>query len=241
MGYDSPLAEEINITSEGGKLVALIGRNGKGKSTLLKTIAGNLSPLKGSVMYNGISIHKMDIGALSKVISMVSTNELVVRNISAKSYIAFGRYPYTNWLGMNSDLDEAKINEAIELCDVASLIDRSYDQLSDGERQRINIARAIAQDTPIILLDEPTSHLDLIQRLEILKLLKHLVNEKQKLILFSTHNIEHALQLADDVWLVDNEVHAYPPNELAQNANFQRLFSNNNVLFDPVSLTFKFK
>ncbi|MGB0882423.1 MAG: ABC transporter ATP-binding protein, partial [Vicingaceae bacterium] len=198
----TPLLENINLSSTSVKMIGLFGRNGQGKSTLLKTISGLLPPLNGTFYFDGTDILKLSEKERAKLLSIVSTTQNNVGNITVKDFIAFGRFPYTNWLGINTNEDNIEIDKAIKLCKLDSFVHRNYDELSDGEKQKVNIARAIAQDTPLIILDEPTVHLDLINKVEVLKLLKELSENYNKTIIISTHQIEYALQICDEIWLI---------------------------------------
>ncbi len=243
IGYNNhPIIENINISTNTPQLISVIGRNGKGKSTLLKTLAGITPAIKGNFTFNNDTLLNLPENKLAKKVSFVSTQQTNIANIKVGDYVAFGRYPYTNWLGVNADKDNEKIKEAIEFCGINSLAHRNYDELSDGEKQRVNIARAIAQDTELIILDEPTTHLDLVSKIEVLKLLEKLVRQHQKTVVFSTHMIEHALQIAHEIWLVDDEtIESYSPNELIKTKQFKALFCSNHIEFDENNKVFKLK
>jgi iron complex transport system ATP-binding protein len=211
-----------------------------GKSTLIKTLSGLLPPISGSISYKGVDVLTMNEVERAKLISYVSTKPIEVSNISVEDYISFGRYPYTNWLGMKRREDNLMISKAIELCGVDYLIHRNYQTLSDGEKQRINIARAIAQDTPIIILDEPTAHLDLINKIGVLKLLKTLSADYGKTILFSSHQIEYALQLCDLVWTIgSNGIESIEPDKIANSHAFKELINQKEISFDKENMVFK--
>jgi len=220
VGYDKkPLLKDINLASKSGTMIGLFGRNGQGKSTLLKTISGLLTPLSGRFIFEGKDILALSEKERAKVLSIVSTTQNNIGGITVKDFIAFGRFPYTNWFGMNTYKDFQEIDHAITLCKLERLAHRNYDELSDGEKQKVNIARAISQDTPLIILDEPTVHLDLINKVEVFKLLKELSSNHNKTIIISTHQIEYALQICDEIWFIHNkEIQAYTPTALI-NAN----------------------
>jgi len=174
------------------------------------------------------------------LLSIVSTNQNDIGGISVKDFIAFGRFPYTNWLGINREKDYHEIDKAIELCNLKSLSNRNYIELSDGEKQKVNIARAIAQNTPLIILDEPTVHLDLINKVEVFKLLKDLVNNHSKTVIISTHQIEYALQICDEIWLINNnKVEALSPSEITKSNKLTELFNDEIVSYDNNSQTFR--
>ena len=243
IGYHKKtIMKGINISSSSNKLIGVIGRNGKGKSTLLKTISGLLPPIEGNVIFNGLNINTISDKKRAKLLSIVFSTTVAIENITVFDFVAYGRYPYTNWLGINTDSDKKTIKNALQLCGVNELKDRFYSELSDGERQKVNIARVIAQDTPLIVLDEPTAHLDLINKVEVLKLLKELAANHNKMIVISTHQIEMALQLCDEIWILNNnEIEINTPNELSENNKLNVLFDNENIRFNPQKQNFEIK
>ena len=191
------LFDSLNVKLYGGEMVCFMGPNGAGKSTLIRTLAGLQKPLKGSV--------KISIGnELSKQIAVVLTDR-VAANVTAEELITFGRYPYVNWQVKLSERDHQIINDAVDQVQIRSLLNKPISELSDGQMQMVMIARALAQETPIILLDEPTAHLDLNNRLEVMKLLKSISRRMNKAVLISTHELDLALQTADKIWLTDNK------------------------------------
>ena len=243
IGYSSKtIVEKITINSTSNKLIALIGRNGKGKSTLLKTISGLLAPIAGEIHFNEKNLLSIPDKDRAKLISIVLSNNTVFENITVKDFVAYGRYPYTNWFGIKTLKDEEIINNAINLCRIASFKNRFYHTLSDGEKQKVNIARAIAQDTPFIILDEPTAHLDLINKVEILKLLKLLSEQHNKMIIISTHQIEMALQLCDEIWTLENKLlEMNTPEILIESNKLELLFGNESVTFNKANKNFEIR
>jgi len=241
VGYDkNPLLKDINLASNSGKMIGLFGRNGQGKSTLLKTISGLLPPISGGFNFEGIDILALSEKERAKVLSIVSTTQQNIGGITVKDFIAFGRFPYTNWLGINTNKDFQEIDNAIALCKLENLAHRNYDELSDGEKQKVNIARAIAQDTPLIILDEPTVHLDLINKVEVFKLLKELSTNYNKTIIISTHQIEYALQICDEIWLInDKEIEAFSPESLINANKLSQLFDEDIISFDKNTQSFR--
>ena len=177
---------------------------------------------------------------LASTVSVVLTESLVSKNLTVLELITLGRQPYTNWIGKLSDTDKSKIQEAISMVDLDGLKNKKCYELSDGQLQRVMIARALAQDTSIILLDEPTSHLDLHHKVQILKLLKHIAHKTKKTILFTSHEIEMAIQLCDKMLIMNKETHEFgEPCELIQNQSFERLFPKDTVKFDAKTGSFK--
>jgi len=204
IGYHSKnhhitIAENLNLSLESGKLTALVGANGIGKSTLLRTLTAIQKPLKGIVFLNEKKIHEYNSIELAQNLSLVLTEKLPPSNLTVFELIALGRQPYTNWLGKLSDEDYEKINHVVALTHIEHLIHKKHYEISDGQLQIVLIARALAQDTPLIILDEPTTHLDLLHKISVFKLLKKLAQETNKCILFSTHDIDLAIQVSDEM------------------------------------------
>ena len=227
------IAENLDLNLQEGKLIALIGANGIGKSTLLRTITGIQKPLSGTVLLNEKNIHELDALTLAQNLSVVLTEKLPPSNLTVWELIALGRQPYTNWIGTLTDNDIAKINEAIELTQIGHLITKRHYEISDGQLQIVLIARALAQDTPLIILDEPTTHLDLLHKVVLFKLLKKLTKETGKCILFSTHDIDMAIQLSDEMIIMTPEsVIQDQPCNLIMKGSFNTLFEDENIVFD---------
>ena len=238
IGYQSKkekniIAENLNLTFEEGKLISLVGGNGIGKSTLLRTITGIQKPIAGMVMLKEKEIHNYESLVLAQNLSLVLTEKLPPSNLSVVELIALGRQPYTNWLGKLSAEDLEKINQAITLTHTEHLIDKKHHEISDGQLQIILIARALAQDTPLIILDEPTTHLDLFHKVSVFKLLKKLSQETNKCILFSTHDIDLAIQLSDEmIVMTDSMVEQDQPCNLITKGVFNTLFKDSSITFD---------
>jgi len=236
------IAENISISLEKGKLISLIGANGIGKSTLLKTITGIQKPISGDVILNDKNISEHTSLELAKELSLVLTESLPPSNLTVFELVALGRQPYTNWIGTLTNEDKLKINEAIELTQISHLADKKHFEISDGQLQKVLIARALAQDTPLIILDEPTTHLDLLHKISLFKLLKKLTAETQKCILFSTHDIELAIQSSDEIIIMTpGKVIQDKPQTLIQNHAFDDLFQDENIKFDIEKAKFIFK
>ena len=227
------IASGIDLTLQKGKLIAIIGANGIGKSSLLRTITGIQNPISGTVLLNGKNIHGLDSLTLAQKLSIVLTEKLPPSNLTVWELIALGRQPYTNWIGTLTHKDIAKINEAIALTQIGHLISKRHYEISDGQLQIVLIARALAQDTPLIILDEPTTHLDLLHKVVLFKLLKKLTQETGKCILFSTHDIDMAIQLSDEMIIMtpENVIQDQPCNFILK-GSFNTLFQDEHIVFD---------
>ncbi|MCR5861758.1 ABC transporter ATP-binding protein [Flavobacterium sp. J372] len=227
------VASGINIDLKEGTLTALIGANGTGKSTLLRTITGIQKPLAGSVTLNGKPLESYSNKTLSQQLSIVLTENLPPSNLTVYELVALGRQPYTNWLGKMSPEDYEHVNNALNLTETNHLANRRNYELSDGQLQKVLIARALAQDTPLIILDEPTTHLDLKHKVSLLQLLKRLAVDSGKSILYSTHDLDLALQVSDEIIVisVDKTVQSTPDNLMENNA-FDTLFDGTSITFD---------
>ena len=227
------IAENLNLNLQEGKLIALIGANGIGKSTLLRTLTGIQKPISGSVILNTKNLNDIDSWTIAQQLSVVLTEKLPPSNLSVFELIALGRQPYTNWIGKLTEIDILKINEAIELTQIAHLSDKKHYEISDGQLQNVLVARALAQDTALIILDEPTTHLDLVHKVSLFKLLKKLTKETNKCILFSTHDIDLAIQLSDEMIIMtaENVVQDEPCNLISKGI-FDTLFVDENIKFD---------
>lgn len=227
------IVKELNLNLEKGKLIALIGENGIGKSTLLRTLSGIQKPLDGSIYLSDKNIKEYTQLDLAQNLSLVLTDKLPPSNLTVFELIALGRQPYTNWLGKLTEIDLKKIKEAISLTQIAPLLNKKYYEISDGQFQNVLVARALAQDTPLIILDEPSTHLDLFHKVSLFKLLKKLASESDKCVLFSTHDIDLAIQLSDVMIVMtrENVVQDQPCN-LISSGIFNRLFKDENIKFD---------
>jgi len=214
-------------------LVAVLGKNGIGKSTLLRTIAKVQKPLEGAVFINQKNTEKIDHLALSTSLSLVLTERLPESQLTVFELVALGRQPYTNWIDKIAETDLEKINWAITQTEIAHLKDKFFYELSDGQLQRVLIARALAQDTDLIILDEPTTHLDLHHTIKIFSLLKKLVNETSKTIILSSHQVNLSIQFADEiVMFTDTKICTGTPIELVSSNAFDNLFPKDIVTFN---------
>ncbi|MBR0393881.1 MAG: ABC transporter ATP-binding protein [Alistipes sp.] len=207
LAYDGhTIIRESSAQLGRGELCALIGRNGTGKSTLLRAIIGLLKTSEGRILLDDEDVTTMADDAKARLISFVSTERIRVANLLCEDVVATGRAPYTNWIGRIQEQDRKIVAEALRTVGMETFAGRSIDTLSDGECQRIMIARALAQQTPIILLDEPTAFLDIPARFELCRLLRRLAQEQQKCILFSTHDIDAALPSCDSTLIIEEGV-----------------------------------
>ena len=222
-----------------GQLTCLLGANGVGKSTLLKTLSGFLPKLGGNILIsdNGRNGHK-DITEysdkeLAKLIGVVLTSKPDIQNMSAREMVALGRSPYTGFWGSLGEEDNHIVDKAMEMVGISELSKRMIDTLSDGERQRVFVAKALAQDTPVILLDEPSAFLDFPSKIQLFRLLRRLAHEEGKAILMSTHDVEPALQLADQLWLLSrDELCCGTPEALAGAGEIGRFFDRSGLRFN---------
>jgi len=247
IGYQSKkektiIAENLNLNLEKNKLISLVGANGIGKSTLLRTLTGIQKPLSGTITLEGKDIFNYEPLELAQSLGLVLTEKLPPSNLTVFELIALGRQPYTNWIGKLSNEDLEKVNQAIALTQIEHLKYKKYYEISDGQLQIVLIARALAQDTPLIILDEPTTHLDLFHKVSVFKLLKKLSKETNKCILFSTHDIDLAIQLSDEmIVMLDNKVIQDDPCTLISKGIFDALFQDENLYFDKEKGKFTFK
>lgn len=209
------LLDNVNTTIPAHTLTALIGRNGTGKSTLLRTIAALNKQYTGQIIIDGKDLRTQSPTHLARILAFVSTARVRIPTMTSREIIALGRAPYTGWAGALSAKDNQIIDQALHLTQMTQFADTPLQKMSDGECQRIMIARAIAQTTPIILLDEPTSFLDLPSRHELAHLLSHLAHDHQKTILYSTHELDIAMQYSDRILLISGRtLHNDTPQHL---------------------------
>ena len=213
--------------------IGVVGVNGTGKSTLLRAIAGLNRRYTGRILLDGHNAADMRAAEMARTLAFVTTERTRIANLKCKDVVAIGRAPYTNWIGKMQEVDKEIVMRSLASVGMEAYAERTMDKMSDGECQRIMIARALAQDTPIILLDEPTSFLDMPNRYELCTLLARLAHEENKCILFSTHELDIALSLADAIALIDPPQLSYmPTEEMRRSGCIERLFRNNCVTFD---------
>ncbi len=234
IGYgDRTLIQNVDVTIEKGTLTALIGRNGTGKSTLLRAIARLNDNYSGEILIDGKNLRKISHDLLSKTVAFVTTERMRIANLYCEDVVALGRAPYTNWIGRLQDVDREIVRDSLRAVGMENYAHRTMDRMSDGECQRIMIARALAQRTPVILLDEPTSFLDMPNRYELCSLLKRLAREQHKSIIFSTHELDIAITLSDSVMLIASpDLYCMTAIEMARSGLIERCFDNGSGVVD---------
>ena len=236
------LLDNVSATFEQGQLTALIGRNGTGKSTLLRAMAGLGAASAGNIELCGRPLAALTPHERATTVGFVTTDRVRIANLACEDVVALGRAPYTNWIGRMQEADRAVVERSLELVGMSGFARKTMDRMSDGECQRVMIARVLAQDTPVILLDEPTAFLDLPNRYTLATLLRRLAREERKCILFSTHDLDIALSLCDSVALIDTpSLHHLPADAMARSGLIARLFSGENACFDPETRTIRLR
>ncbi|QXP62473.1 MULTISPECIES: ABC transporter ATP-binding protein [unclassified Polaribacter] len=227
------IASNINLEIEKGKLITVLGKNGIGKSTLLRTLSKVQKPISGAIFIHQKNLKNLTETTLSTQLSLVLTERLPESQLTVYELIALGRQPYTNWIDKLSSKDIEKVETALQQTEIEHLKNNRFYELSDGQLQRVLIARALAQDTDIIILDEPTAHLDMHHTIKIFSLLKKLVADTHKTVIISSHEINLSIQLADQVMLLtENTVHFGTPTELIATNAFDTLFPKELVNFN---------
>ncbi len=230
------LLNGVTTSFNSGALTALVGRNGSGKSTLLRSIAALKATSGGEILIQCQSLATLPAHQLARLVSFVSTERVRIDNLTCREVVALGRAPYTNWAGGLNEEDYAVVDGAMAQMGMAHFANKTMDKMSDGECQRIMVARALAQSTPIILLDEPTAFLDMPSRYALVALLRRIAHESGKTIIFSTHELDIALTLCDFVALINNErVDNLPASEMAKSGLIEPLFSGEGVEFNALN------
>lgn len=239
----STVLEHINVSLYPGELVCLLGANGIGKSTLLRTISGVQSPLNGEITIAGRNIESFSSKELSKLIGIVYTDRTLAGALTVEELVSLGRQPYTGFFGRLDNDDRRVVAEAIENVGMSHKTHDYVATLSDGERQKAMIARALAQETPIIILDEPTAFLDVASRIETMQLLRNLAQSQQKAVLLSTHDVGLSLPLTDRLWLITahSTMIEGSTSQLITDGSLNNLFLNRNVVFDSKVKDFRVK
>lgn len=233
-GSKTVVLSDICATIHKGELTCLIGANGVGKSTLLRTLANFQPKLAGDIFINGRELDTFTAKELATVIGVVLTEKPDVVNMTVNDMVLMGRSPYTGFWGGYTDEDERVAKQAVDMVGINQLVGRRVSTLSDGERQKVMIAKALAQETPIVYLDEPTAFLDYPSKVEIMRLLRRIGKEALKTVFLSTHDLELALQMADTIWLMDkrNGIHTGAPEDLAIDGILPTFFAGRGVTFD---------
>ncbi len=234
--------ENLQLELRKGELLCLMGPNGAGKSTLLRTLAGIQPPLAGQVWIAGKELHQLSAADRARLISLVLTETISAGNMTVLELVALGRYPHTQWGGRLNAVDRIQVEQALEDTGIRELAGEKLYELSDGQRQKALIARALAQDGELIILDEPTAHLDLINRLQTMRLLRLLAIRRKKAIVVATHELDLALQSADRLWLLGNKaagLTAGAPEDLVLNGKLAETFSRSGFFFDAQSGQFR--
>lgn len=240
VGYNAGTKNEmclmapLNLSVRQGEMLALLGPNGAGKSTLLKTLARLHPPVQGNIILSGRKLEQYHSTELAREISFVFTGTASVYNMSVFELVSLGRFPHTNWLGRLDKTDRMIVKRSVDSVGLSHYSGKKIGELSDGEKQRAMIARALAQDTALILLDEPTAFLDLPNRYELIYLLRRLSAENNKSVIFSSHDIHIAIREVDKVWLADESgIVQGAPEDLAVQGAFDNLFAGSELSFDP--------
>jgi iron complex transport system ATP-binding protein len=233
--------EHVNLTVDCGELVCLLGPNGIGKSTLLRTIAKMQPPLWGTVELGGADLRSVSHAELARRLGVVLTERVAVEALTVRQIVGLGRYPHSGWFGGLTERDRAAVGWAIESVGARHLADRDFSRLSDGERQRVMIARALAQQPVVLLLDEPTAFLDVPSRVELMGLLRQLTRERPLAVVVSTHDLELALRTADTIWLVmpGGELATGAPEDVVLSGAIAQAFEGRQIRFHPEERSFR--
>lgn len=239
LGYGSrTLIDSLTGEIRRGHLTALVGRNGTGKSTLLRAIAQLGDIASGEIFIDGKELSHISPSEMASKVALVTTDKVRIANLRCRDVVALGRAPYTNWIGRMQEQDNEIVEQSLAAVGMSDYANKTMDRMSDGECQRIMIARALAQQTPIILLDEPTAFLDMPNRYELCTLLRGLAHRENKSILFSTHELDIALELCDSIALIaPPQMHILPTEEMIRSGHIERLFTTGVVSFDPETRT----
>lgn len=231
----------IDAVAEKAQFIALVGANGKGKSTLLKTISGILPKYgNGEILFAGRPLEEYLTREKSEIFSFVGAGSPRAKNLSVRGLMSINRYYRTNWLGTIKEEDRQKISKALEMVSLSGFEERDSSVLSDGEYQRVTIAAAIAQDTECIILDEPTAFLDIANRFLVTKLLRDIAHKSGRCVIFSTHDLQSALQMCDRIWVMaDDGFYDDTPGRLMEHDVFNRIFDRQEIVFNKVTRSFE--
>ena len=228
------VAENLTVDLPAGELVCLIGPNGAGKSTLMRTISGMQKPLSGQVLLDGADIHQMSAKEIAKCLSVVLTERISAGMMTAYELVALGRHPHTNWAGTLTEHDHQVVKDSIETAGAAELAHRPVGELSDGEKQKVMVARALAQEPRLMILDEITAFLDLPRRVDVMRLLRDLAHATNRSILLSTHDLDLALRSSDRLWLLpkNGDFQVGVPEDLVLSGKFAAAFASEGIEFN---------
>lgn len=235
VGYATKeIAKNINLSLSRGQLVCLLGQNGVGKSTLLRTLSNLQEPLAGNIEIDSRDIGQLDRRELATKLGIITTEKIGMSNMTVRELVALGRYPYTNWIGQESEEDTGKIEEAISRCRINYIEKAKLSAISDGQFQKAMVARVLAQNTDIILMDEPTAHLDVVNRVEMFQLLQSIKKETGKSILISTHELDLSMQFADELWLMNFNapIITGSPEDLGLSGEIEKVFFHEEFHLD---------
>lgn len=233
IGYQTPLKKNINLNAYKGELIAVIGKNGSGKTTILKTIAKIIPALSGEVFIDNVNSKKISILNYASLIGFSAISSINTSNLSVYDIVRLGRTPHTSHLGKLSNKDIEAIEFAIKKTNLSDLRHKDITKISDGERQRTFIARLIAQQTEILIFDEPTAFLDVQTKHKIVSLFREIAKCSKKIVIFSTHDLKITIQNADKLWLFDkNKIISDSPEDAILNGTFNKIFSDKNIIFN---------
>jgi iron complex transport system ATP-binding protein len=237
------LIERINLVVEGGELVGLLGANGIGKSTLLRTLARMQPALRGTIELGGADLRSVTPAQLARCLGVVLTERVAIDALPARRIVELGRYPHSGWFGRLNDGDHRVVDWAIDAVGMRHLAERDFSRLSDGERQRVMIARALAQEPVLLILDEPTAFLDLPSRVELMSLLRQLTRDGGLAVVLSTHDLELALRTADAIWLMmpDGDLVTGAPEDVIVSGGIARAFEGRHIRFHDEERSFRWQ
>jgi iron complex transport system ATP-binding protein len=239
---ETRIASGLDLVARESEVICLLGQNGVGKSTLLRTLSRMQPALEGEIRIGNRSLDEISRNELATKIGLVLTERIPDTNLTVYEMVALGRQPYTNWIGKMGSDDEARVVRALKDSHLSELAEERCDELSDGQLQRAMICRAVAQDTQLIFLDEPTAHLDIQHKIETFQLLRKLAKELNRTVLISTHEVQLATQMADVLWLMNSEgIISGKPDDLIEAGSINELFDRNTIVFDKESRQFKIK
>jgi len=240
-GKKHVLHQSLNFELAEGRFICILGPNGTGKSTFIRTLLGFQKALSGDVYYENISLHELAVKELAKKVAVVLTDKIDESFLTVYEIVSTGRYPYTGFSGRLTAEDHSFVSDALNLVGMQKFSHRNFQQLSDGERQKVLIARAVAQQTPIIMLDEPVAYIDAPGKVEIMELLKYLSHVHQKGIIAATHDLEAALRFSDQLWLLGREgsVASGNPAALLEKGSINSFFDKDGIILNKEKIIFE--